>query len=183
LSDDSRIPLKSLIEAWKIKCGEVRLGDGGTPYVMIPSSRMMESLKILAKTLKSSGFTYDEIDSPIVNQAIVEKCWRENVIRKMSLVQIRRAKENLSDLWNETIHSSEFSGIVISTLEENEKIVPVEKPEPKVKAKVEKTQEELMEEIFNSKDRIIGKEIDRSDCVNWELLKELGIDLDKAENE
>lgn len=125
--DKQRPPLKSIIDAWHTKCAEIRLSQAGTPMPIIPPSRMLESLKILAKTLRGHGFTYDEIDSTNVSILIVNTCWKEDKIRKMSNIEVRKAKKNLSDDWDSVIHSSEFSGIEIAELNEDEKIVITEK--------------------------------------------------------
>ena len=45
----------------------------------------------------------------------------------MSNIEVRKAKKNLSDDWDSVIHSSEFSGIEIAELNEDEKIVVTEK--------------------------------------------------------
>ena len=178
---DDAPPLNKIIDAWKTSCGDVYLGEKGTPYVRIPSARMRESLQILRKTLVGYGYTYEEIDSVRVSMAIVDACWKENKIVKMSISEIKKAKKNLSDDWDEVIHDPEFSGIVIAKLDEDEKDVPVAKTEYK---KPEKTKEEIMSEIFEPKDRIVpNKTVDKADNTNWELLAELGIEPDESKDE
>jgi hypothetical protein len=158
-------PLKSIVDAWHSECAEIRLSDRGTPMPIINPSRMLESLKILAKTLFQNGYSYEEVDSPRVSILIVDKCWKENQIVKMSTVDVRKAKKNLADSWDSIIHSKEFSGIVIAKLEESEKIVAVQKTEYK--------KEEKLPELDPS-DRI---KMDTSDLAKPEFDEEILAEL------
>jgi hypothetical protein len=159
-------PIKSIILAWIDDRGEWRSSPSGKTYKVISNSSMMESLKILAKTLLDYGYKYEEIDTSRVSILIADTCWKEDKIRKMSVGEIRKAKKNLADDWDAIIHSSEFSGITISTLKENEKIVPVQKNEKK-----EKTLE------IDPKDRIRMDTSDMLDApLDVDFLEELGID-------
>lgn len=128
---EDRPPLKSIIDAWKAKVGETRVGERGSVFVIIPNSRRLECLKILAKTLKNYGLTDEEIDSPHLSKLIVDTCWKEKKIKRMSLTEIRKAKEDLAEDWDEVIHGSEFSGIEIAELSESEKMIPVQRTEVK----------------------------------------------------
>jgi len=127
VSEDTRIPIKSIIDAWHEKCSEVRKGDGGTLYRIITNASMMESLQILAKTLLQNGYTIQEIDTSRVSIMLVNTCWKESRIRKISRSDISRAKLHLSEDWHQLIHGSKYSGIEIATLDESEKLVAVER--------------------------------------------------------
>lgn len=140
---------RNIILAWKSECGEWRRGDGGTKFQVMSPSDLHESFQRLYKTLTQNGYTPEEIDSPHLSKMIVDICWREDKIRKMSNSEVRQAKKSLAEDWDEFMHSSEISGIAIATLEEDEKIVPVErvKTEYKKESKPEgmPTEEEMAE--------------------------------------
>jgi hypothetical protein len=107
-----------------------------------------ESFQRLYKTLTQNGYSSEEIDSPHLSKQIVDICWREDKIRKMSNSEVRQAKKSLADDWDEFLHQPEFSGITIATLDEDEKIVPVvrTKTEYKAESKKEKPEKPLTEE-------------------------------------
>jgi hypothetical protein len=159
---------RNIVIAWKSECGEWRRGDGGTKFQVMSPADLHESFQRLYKTLTQQGYTPEEIDSPHLSKMIVDICWREDKIRKMSNSEVRQAKKNMAEDWDQFIHGSEISGITIATLDENEKIIPVERPPYK---KPEKTLE------INPSDRIV---MDTSDIVDapldLEFLKELGVD-------
>ena len=164
---NTKPPLKSIVDAWHSDCAEIRLSERGTPMPIINPSRMLESLKILAKTLLQNGYSYEEVDSPRVSVLIVDKCWKEDQIKKISTVEIRKAKKNLADSWDSVIHSKEFSGIVIATLDESEKIIAV----PKIEYKKEEKPLEL-----NPSDRIKMDTSDVPDApLDLDFLEELGV--------
>jgi len=160
--------IRMLIDVWHAECAEIRMSEHGTPMPIIPNSRMMESLKILAKTLLEHGYPYEEVDKTNVSVMIVDKCWKENKIRKMSLADIRKAKMNLAETWDSVLHSSEFSGITIATLSEDEKIVATEQKEYK---KPEKPLE------MNPKDMLKMDTSDIPDApLDLDFIEELGLD-------
>ncbi len=70
-----RLPISVIVNKWKSECGEVRTSERGVSYTVIPSSRMMESLRVLAKTLYDLGYTYDDMDEYAVSIAIADACW------------------------------------------------------------------------------------------------------------
>ena len=158
MSEDTRIPLKTIINAWHDKCSEWRKGDGGTPYKIIARANMAESLQILVKTLLQNGYTIKEMDSSRVSIMIINRCWKENVIVKISKSDIAREKINLSEQWHELLDSPKYSGVEIATLDESEKIVTVEKPIRSTIVKEEKTElpptEEEMAAMANLADKL-----------------------------
>lgn len=176
---------REILLAWKSECGEWRRGDGGTKFQVMSAADLQESFQRLYKTLTQNGYTREEIDSPHLSKMIVDICWREDKIRKMSNSEVRQAKKSLAEDWDEFIHSSEMSGIVIATLEEGEKIVPVERIKTEYKKEVsEPTKEELLKEILEPSNRLLPtKKIDRRADIDFELLAELGIEPDGSENE
>ena len=180
-----RHELLAIIEGWHSDCADIRFSDAGTPMEIIPNSRMMESLKILAKTLRDEhGLTYEEIDSHSISIMIVDTCWDEDVIRKISTADIRRAKKNLSKLWDKVIHNPNFSGIKIATLDESEKVVAVKKETsaPKITPKVEPKVEPKLPDL-DPKDRIVMDTSDMADVpFDDEILAELaavGVSLEE----
>ena len=120
-----RANLIDLINEWHAECSETRLGDGGTPFQVIPGKRMLECLNILAKTLKENGFSFEEMKANSTTIIIVNKCWREDKIVKMSKSKVHEAKESLSLDWKGVL--GKFSKIGISKLDDNEKITPIPK--------------------------------------------------------
>ncbi len=169
VSEDTRTPLKTIIDAWHHKCSELRKGDGGTLYRIITNASMMESLQILAKTLLQNGYTVEEMDTSRVSIMLANTCWKETRIRKISRSDIARAKLHLTEDWHQLIHSSQYSGIEIATLDESEKLVPVEK--------VERARREERPLELNPSDRI---KMDTSDIVeppvDEDFLRELESD-------
>lgn len=152
--------------AWKSECGEWRKGDGGTPFLILPPSRMPDNFLILYKTFVKHGYTHEEINEVLVAKTMVDICWKEDRIRKMSNSEVRRAKKNLAEDWDEFLHSPCISGITISTLEEDEKIVTVQKIEKK---------ERVLD--IDPKDRIKMDTSDVSDApLDIDFLEEMGID-------
>ena len=173
-------PLKSIVDAWHSECAEIRLSERGTPMPIINPARMLESLKILAKTLLQHGYTYEEVDSHRVSILIVDKCWKEDQIVKMSTVDVRKAKKNLADSWDSIIHSKEYSGIVIAKLDESEKIVAAPKTEYKKEEKLldkPPTEKEMVDmanlakKIRTNSESNICEEEDELDTVFLEFMK------------
>jgi hypothetical protein len=173
---DERLPIVRIINSWKAQCGETYVGSGGTPYIRIPTDRMLESLKILAKTFFDAGYTYDEIDSVYVAVKIADITFVEEKIVKMTTSAIKRAKVGLTLDWQLVL--AQFSGIQLSELDENEKVVVTAKSEPNKKAVLPKKADFDWEKV-----EIIPKntvKMDNSDTpdriIDYEFLKELGID-------
>ena len=156
--------LDRFIKSWISECGEARTSDHGTKYVIIPTQRMHESLRILAKTLLDAGFSFDELDSARVAVKIADLVWRESKITRMSATEIRKAKLGVTEDWG--IALGEFSGITFA--KDVEPLEVVEAP------KIEK-KEKVLE--LNPSDRI---KMDTSDVVDpekdLEFLKELGVE-------
>ena len=142
---------RGIILAWKSQCGEWRRGDGGTKFQVMSHADLHESFQILYKTLVQYGYAPEEINSPHLSKTIVDICWREDKIRKMSNSEVRQAKKSLAEDWDEFLHAADISGITLATLDEDEKVVPVErakteyKPEKKDKPEKILTEEEMAE--------------------------------------
>ena len=178
---------------WKDEHSVWYRGDGGTPYRRIPTREMPDALFSLSKTLITQGHSFEEIDNSRVGSMIADTCIREDKIVKMSNSDVKRAKTSLGIDWNENLRSKRFRDFLASFLEqpikevvvkteESEKIVIVEKTGPKKQQKAEKTKEEIMDEILNPKNRIQSdQKIDRSNDLDLELLKELGIEGEQNE--
>ena len=144
---------RDIILAWKAECGEWRRGDGGTKFQVMAPADLYESFQRLYKTLTQQGYSPEEIDSPYLSKMIVDICWREDKIRKMSNSEVRQAKKSLAEDWDEFLHQPEISGITIATLDEDEKVVPVERSKTDYRAEYKKetkpekplTEEEMAE--------------------------------------
>jgi hypothetical protein len=128
---------------------------------------MPEALLVLVKTFLENGYRVEELDTSSVSILLINRCWKENIILKISRSDIAREKINLSEQWHELLHSPMYSGIKIAKLEESERMVAVDRPVRIVK-------EERPLELDPS-DRLV---MDTSDVVDSELdldfLKELG---------
>jgi hypothetical protein len=130
-----------------------------------------ESFQRLYKTLTQNGYSSEEIDSPHLSKQIVDICWREDKIRKMSNSEVRQAKKSLADDWDEFLHQPEISGITIATLDEDEKIVPVVRAIYKKEPKPERPLE------INPSDRITMDTSDMAEApLDLDFLKDLGVD-------
>jgi len=184
---NTKPPLKSIVDAWHSECAEIRLSERGTPMPIINPTRMLESLKILAKTLLQNGYSYEEVDSVRVSMLIVDKCWKEDQIVKMSTVDIRKAKKNLADSWDSIIHSKEYSGIVIAKLDESEKIVAAPKTEYKKEEKLldKPLTEEEMVEMANMPQKLkAGPNVNLAeDEIDTEFLEFMGIPTPNKDTE
>lgn len=174
LSETEKPSIEDIIKKWKQDNGQVRVSDRGTAYVIMPNSTLLSNLKILAKTMFDSGYSYKEMKDYRVAVKLADICWRENKIVKMSSTEIKKAKMGLVEDWSEVI--STYSGIKMSELSDSEKVVPVKTEKPKEK---ELTKEEILDEIMNPKNRLVSnKKIDRSNDDNLEFLEQLGIEPD-----
>lgn len=158
LSKDIRKPIKHIIDAWHYANSECRVGDGGTPYRIISKKSMPEALLVLVKTFLENGYRIEELDTSSVSILLINRCWKENVILKISRSDIAREKINLSEQWHELLHSPMYSGIKIAKLDESEKIVAVEKPIRNTIVKEEKIElpptEEEMAAMANLADKL-----------------------------
>lgn len=159
--EDTRTPIERIIRAWKHECGVVRTSEKGTQYVIIPSSEMHESLRILAQTMYDSGYSFEEMDDYRIAVKIADICWREDKIVKMSNSEIKKAKVSIALDWEEAI--APFLGISMSKVEPEE----LEEVKPK---------KERILEIYPT-DRIKMDTSDTIDApVDIEFLNELGLD-------
>jgi hypothetical protein len=168
---EERTTIADIIKVWFKDCSVVRIGEKGTPYSIIPSSKMPESLKILAKTMHEAGYSYKEMDDFKVSLKIADTCWREDKIVKMSSADVKKSKYSLTLDWDLAIAT--YCNVKIAKLEENEKIVETFKRESNLE--------------LNPSDRI---KMDTSDQTKpeWdeEILAEfatIGVTIDKGENE
>ena len=164
MSEDIKLPIESIIKAWKAEYGVLRTSDKGVEYVIIPNSSMRTALSALAQTFLTSGYTFDEIDDYRISVKIADIVWREDKIIKMSSTEVKRAKISLTKDWEEAI--APYSGIIIS--KPGKMVTKVEvKAEPKPKEKVLE---------LDPKDRI---KVDTSDIpdnpLDLAFLEELGI--------
>lgn len=175
--------LKILIERWfDIRGRDVRTKNGEGTYFGIPKPELKDNLTILFKSFLEHGYTIEEIGSDFVKTTIADTCWKKDSNKTMSRSEVTEAKQEVLAKWR--IVKNNNSGFKLPTLDESEKTVVLEKAE--IKKESEKTPEDKLQEledILGSKDRIISKEIDRSNDINWELLEELGIESDEAGNE
>lgn len=157
LSD--RIPIDRIIRAWKDEFGLSRTSETGVSYIVIKTS--IENLRILARTMMDSGYTFEELDDYRTSVKIADICWRDDKIIKMSMSAIQKAKISLTNDWHQVISAKEFSGIEMS------------KVDPKIESKAEPTKKSKPIEI-EPKNRI---KMDTSDMAEVpfddEILAEL----------
>jgi hypothetical protein len=129
--NEDRLPIKTIILGWKDNYGVTRISKLGTPFIIIPSNNHIEAFRALAQTLLDSGYTFQEINSPSVSIMLADICWREDKIRKMNLSEVRKAKLSFATDWNEVIHRKEFTGVVISKVNPDNRpmaeVIPIKK--------------------------------------------------------
>ncbi len=133
---EERPSTKSIIGVWHSKFAETFYGEGGTAYLRIPNSVLMEAFWALARTFKKLGFTYEEMSSPYLAKQIVDVCWREDKIRKISVTDIKKAKFSMALDWQQIIDNEEFTGIQICDAEMPDRTVAKVEPK-KIQEKIE----------------------------------------------
>lgn len=178
--ENERPTLDKIIAVWKADCGETKQSDRGTTYIVVPIADRYGNFLNLIQTILDHGYTKDELSSVSLRTKVVMACWPE-IIKKMSHKDLKLSRVISANQWDEAINK--FSDLKIS------KYVEPLKPEPKVyltspsKDNVS-SKENLLNEIINPKNRLVSSQkIDRSADTNWELLEELGINLDGSSNE
>jgi hypothetical protein len=175
--EDEKRSIEDIISDWKYACGQEKTSDHGTTYVVVPIADRRGNFLDLIQTLVDEGVAQEEIASGSISTNVVLTCW-SNLVTKMTAKELKRARNITRSQWQEAI--KEFFARPISEYAGPERAIA---PTPKEQkpAKKELTKEELMEEIFDPKDRIVSTVIDRSNDMNWELLAELGIEPDGSE--
>lgn len=166
LNESSRTPIRSLVLIWINEHGVTKTGDMGKEYKIISGRDRAHTLKILATAMLQDGYTFDEINDPKVSIILVDLCWRQEFIRKLSSSEVKEAKKNLALDWEMALHDPEICG----------KKMPKVKRSAKNVEEVKEVKKEKELEI-SPKDRI---KLDTSDIidapVDEDFLNEIGLD-------
>lgn len=177
------LTVERILELWLADCGEQKCSPRGTTYLVIPLPDRRGRLLDLIQTLVSFGYKQEDIRTATVSNQVVKMCWSDLIVN-MTAQNLRKCRDISRKQWEGAIDEF-FSKDVELPKYEGKSREPAPIPETKAKATPkEKTLEELKEEIFNPKNRIVStKKFDRSADTDWELLAELGIEPDKVDNE
>jgi len=175
-----RLSIDEIIGDWAAKCSVELTNKNGHPYWGIPSgSSRRECFLDLIQTLLDQGWKKEEIKTDGVRAKVVNTCWPDKE-RSISAKELRTSKAATANIWEQTVRT--VTGIEISKYEG--KVSNYVAPTPPVSVTLKESKEEILEEIFNPKDRLIStKKIDRSKDINWELLDALGLEPDEVEDE
>ncbi len=157
--------IDDIITNWKYGCGQEKVSDRGTSYIVVPIANRRGNFLNLIQTLVDKGFTKEEIRSSEISTKVVKECWSDLIVN-MSAKDLRKNRDITRRQWEEAIKEffaepiSEYRGPVKPTV-----------PEFKKEAKKEKVLE------LDPTDRI---KMDTSDVVDADLdldfLEEIGLD-------
>lgn len=181
-----RLSIDEIIADWEAECSVDLISKSGFPYRGIPSgsSRRGHFLN-LVQTLLDQGYSKEEIKTGSLCAKVVNTCWPDKE-RSISAKELRTSKAGTRKLWEQCVRKVihiEISKYEVEDVEPREPAVSF-RPPTLDKRESKESKEDILEEIFNPKDRIISiKKIDRSNDTNWELLEELGLEPDEAKNE
>lgn len=180
LNDDlTSSDIDDILNDWKYACGEEKTSEAGTTFIVIPIADRRGNFLNLIQTLVDRGLSKEDVKSAPLSTKVAKICWSD-LIKKMTQAEVKRSRDISKNQWEEAIIEFFAKPISIHVKERPIKIPKEVTKDPKK----ELTKEELLEEIFNPKDRLVSpKKIDRSNDTNWELYKELGIEPDGSENE
>lgn len=176
---DERLPIDRVIALWKADCGIERESDNGTTYLVVPIPDRRGRFLDLVQAMVHFGHSEEDIRSATVSTKVVMACWSDLIV-KISDNKLKKYRGISRNQWEEAVDEFFVKGLnlpkYIKPIDNN--VYHITPP------KKEKTKEEMMDDIFNPKDRIVSdKKIDRTNDINWELLAELGIEPDGSGNE
>lgn len=124
--------IQNIIEVWFVSHCVIRNGSGGTPFRVIPSQLILETMRILAKTLFDLGYPLEVLHNHEMRLRVANRLWRENRIVRMSRAEISRAKEGAIEDWSLAVN--ELAVMTFSKVEplkiEESPVIPEVKEKP-----------------------------------------------------
>lgn len=167
--EETKPSADEVIASWKADCGEVKSSERGTTFLVIPIADRRGHFLNLIQSFIHYGFTKEEIKSAAISTKVVKTCWSD-LIQKMSAKDIKKSRDISRNQWEGALEEVFKLKIYKYVKEKKEKTL-----DDRSVAELEK----ILEEIENPKDKIISQKIDRSANINWELMKELGLEPDE----
>ena len=132
--NEDRPSFDKIVGGWKDHYGVSRTSPLGTIYPVIPKNNLEEAMRSLVVTFLNNGYSFEEISLASMGVRLSKECWSEEYIWRMSGNDLKKAQLRFAKAWKDVVFRKEFTGMVISKVDPENR--PIEEPKPEKKEKV-----------------------------------------------